>query len=105
MAQPIRVVFRAKGGALLHRASEEEVAANQQAQTQIGEKWKADPGIRFICYYASPGAGHYYIYEVDDISKVTEMNQDIWTNKDLLVEDYRFEIVFGNTEMDDFFKS
>jgi hypothetical protein len=104
MAQPIRVVFRAKGGDLLRLASEEQVAANQQAQARIGTKWKADPGIRFVCYYLSPGVGHHYIYEVDDISKVTEMNQDVWTSKELLVEDFSFEVVFGDTGVDDFYR-
>jgi hypothetical protein len=105
MAQPIRVVFRSRGGSLLRRASEEEVAANQQAQARIGKKWREDPGIRFICYYLSPGLGHHYIYEVDQISKVEEMNQDIWTSKELLIEDFSFEVVFGNTSVDDFYKA
>jgi hypothetical protein len=109
MAQPIRVVFRSKGGSLLRRASKEAQAQSQQVQMQIGRKWKEDPGIRFICYYLSYGAGldgysHHYVFEVDDLSKVDEMNQDIWTSQDLLMDEFSFEIAFANPEIDGFFK-
>ena len=110
MAKSTRVVFRSKGGSLLRQAPKEEQDRSLQAQMQIGQKWKQDPGIRFICYYLSYGAGldgysHHYVFEVDDISKVDEMDQDIWTSEGLLTDAFSFEVVFGNDEVDDFFKA
>ena len=75
---------------------------------QIGEKWRDDPGIRYICYYGAMGPGvdgysHHFLVEVDDVSKIEEMNNDLWTNKDLLLEKASVDVVFGETNMDDFY--
>jgi hypothetical protein len=105
MARTIRVVFRSNGGFIMRRASEEEREQDNKLGEEIFEKWKADPGIRFICYYLSPGVGHHMILEVDDISKIDEMDRDMYSTKGLLLEKYSFEIVLGETEVDEWMGS
>ena len=110
MAKPVRVVFRSAGGAVSRRAPEEEKQRSYQAEIEIYNKWKEDPGIRYICYYVSHGAGldgysHHAVFELDDVARVNEMDTDIWTCKELLAEKFSFEVVFGDTRADEFWAS
>ena len=96
VAKTLSVILEAKGGFVNRRASEEEHKQHEQVWDGIREKWKKDPGIRFMCYFLRPGVGPYFIFEVDDVSKVEEMDRDIWLARDLLVTDYSLEIVVGD---------
>jgi hypothetical protein len=99
VSKTIRVIFEAKGGFVNRRASEEEHKQHEQVWHGIREKWKKDPGIQFLCRFLRPGVGFYFIFEVDNISKVEEMDRDIWRARDFLVTDYSFEIVLGDTRV------
>jgi hypothetical protein len=105
VARTTRVVFRWNGGSVRRGASEEEIEQSQQVSREIWGKWKKDPGIKVICYYLVPGIAHHVVFEVDDITKVAEMDGDIFAAKGLLIEDYSFETVLGNTQFDEWWES
>ena len=110
MATPVRVVFRLMLAEPMRRASDEEKAKMGERWNEIRSEWKQDPGIRFCCYYWTPGRSldgfsHHYVFEVDDASKVLEMNKPFSSGKVGPFERYSFEIVWGNSENDDFWAS
>jgi hypothetical protein len=110
VASPVRVVFRIMFGDPGRRASAEEKKKGLARWNEIQEEWKNDPGIRLCCYYWTPGRSldgysHHYVFEVDDVGKVKEMNQPISMGEVYPFEKYSFEIVFGNEKVDEFWGS
>jgi hypothetical protein len=105
MARPIRVIFRFNGGSVMREASAEENEKAQQIQMGIWEKWKKEPGIRFLCYYLLPGIGHHMVFDVDDIEKLDAMDADMWQTKGMQLETYSFEIALGDTRFDEWWTS
>jgi hypothetical protein len=90
--------------------SNDERSKSMARWNDVQEEWKKDPGIHFLCYYWTPGRSldgfsHHWIFEVDDVSKVPEMNRPLAEGKIASFERYSFEVVWGNTENDDFWKS
>jgi len=103
----IRVVLTWEGGFILDRGSEEDRERGHQAIRTLFEKWKADSGITHICGYDKPQTRHYAVFEVDDFSKIDEMNEDINAarNGGWLVAEHSMEIVLGNTRWDEWWAS
>jgi hypothetical protein len=79
--QPIRVFFQASLGLAFRQATNEEKKKVGEAWEECAKKWKSS-GVKLIGYFgaygeALDGYGHNYIFEVDDVSKVQEMDADI----------------------------
>ena len=96
--------------AIVGCTSDEEKKQMMGRWNEIQERWKKDPGIQFLCYYWTPGRSlddfsHHWIFEVDDASKVLEMNKPISVGEPGPFEKYSFEIVWGNRVIDDFWKA
>ncbi len=110
MAATVRVVLRMTLGEPWRRLSDEEKRRLMDRLYEVHGEWKEDPGIRFLCYYGNAGGGydgfaHHWIFEVDDASKVLEMKRPIGLGKIGPLEKFSFEVVWGNTEIDDFWGS
>jgi hypothetical protein len=101
VADLIRVVFQWHLGLPWRQASEEEREQSNTLLLQIFEKWKRDPGITHRYYFLRRGVAHYNIFEVDDLSKIDEMDNDITLAQGLLLEKYSFEVVFANRTVAD----
>jgi hypothetical protein len=90
--------------------SEEEREEHRKRWSELWEAWKADPGIKFISYYWTPGRSldgysHHMLLEVDDALKVVEMDRAVNRGQLGPCEKYSFEVVYGDTEADEFWKS
>ena len=109
MNKPLRVIYRYTMGSLYRQAPKEAREKCVRAIMEIGQKWKDDPGIEYVCYYAAGGGdgldgyGNHFVLDIDDVVKADMMNSDVLTHEDLLLEKYSIEVVFGNPEIDQFF--
>ncbi len=109
MATSVRVVFRMMGGDPARRLSDEEKQKMVERLNEVQEGWKKDPGIKFLCYYWTPGRSldgysHHWIFEVDDVNKVREMNRPIARGQVGQFEKYSFEVVWGSPQVDSFWE-
>ncbi len=109
MASTIRIVFRMQAGEPWRQIPDEGKEKWWTQWLEVRDAWKADPGIRFISYYSTPGRSldgysHHYLFEVDDVRKVQEMNRAVAWGQ-LSFEKYSFEVVFGSTEQDEYWTS
>ncbi len=104
----IRVVLTWEGGFVLDRGSEAERERSHEAMIKLAfEKWKADPGITHICGYLKPQTRWYAVFEVEDFSKVDQMNEDLNAarNGGWLVAEHSMEIVLGSSGYDEWWAS
>ena len=107
MAAPIRVVLRMMYGEPMRQASADAKKEAWSKWNEIQEEWKNDPGIKFCSYYWTTGRSldgycHHWLFEVDDVSKIQEMNGPISMGDIGPFEKYSFEVVFGNPNVDAF---
>jgi hypothetical protein len=92
------------------RIAAEEREELRKRRNKLIEARKEDPGIKFISYYFTVGRSldgysHHMLFEVDDALKVNEMDSAIHLGQWGPFEKYSFEVVFGNTETDELWKS
>jgi hypothetical protein len=76
---------------------------------KVREEWKNDPGIKYICYYSSgaTGSGKYaqnWLFEVGDALKGQEVQRQFYRTLGPF-DKYGWDIVFGSTEIDEFWLS
>ena len=93
----------------MRRTPDEEKKEITKRWNELQEKWKKDPEIKFLCYYWTPGRSldgysHHWIFEVDDVSKVREMNHPISLGQVAPFDQYSFEVVWGSPQVDGFWK-
>jgi hypothetical protein len=109
MDKPLRVVYRFTMGSVYRQAPKEQREKCRQAMMEVGQRWKDDPGIEYICCYSAPGGNgldgyaNHFVFDIDDVGKVDKMNSDIMGSECLLFAKYSLEVVFGNPEFDQFF--
>lgn len=106
----VRVVLRMTMGEPWRRTSGEERKTNLERWNDIRKGWKKDPGIRFLCYYSTPGGGvdgyaHHWIFEVDDLTKIEAIDKPIGLGEIGPFEKYSIEIVRGNKAIDHFWQT
>jgi hypothetical protein len=102
----VRVVLRWNNGFVGDQLSESDAERSRQALMDMMEKWKADPGIKYICYYLVPQTYHCAVFEADDLSKIDEMNEDINAARGgWRVAECSMEIVLGNPGWDEWWAS
>ena len=94
-----RVFFQVHMGLPYRQASDEQRSEVMDSLTGIFRKWKSS-GIRLIGYFGAPGriegCAHNYVFEVDDVKQVREMDGDIFNGKvRAAIEKYRFHIGWG----------
>lgn len=110
MASPIRVVLRLSLGEAWRDGAEDRKSKGWQRWLEIRKAWKDDPGIRFCSYYMAPGAdldgySHHWVFEVDDLAKVEEINHPIAFGEIFPFDKYSITVAFGNKEEDAFWAS
>jgi hypothetical protein len=74
---------------------------------ELGQEWKEDPGIKFLCYYhrGGPNYAHHTLFEVDDVNTFTEKMDSPFFEANFPYEEFHWELVRGNTEVDEFWRS
>lgn len=108
MPESIRVLIRWTGGSPFAQASQQVKDKAMERWYEVRDTWKEDPGIRFVCFYKSTGGsgpdgyGFYWVFEVDDAHKAREMAQGYPANEWGPFEKRSFEIVWGETEVDEY---
>ena len=99
--QPIRVLFRYQLGLPFRQASDEEKKRASELWEEMSKKWKSS-GVRLIGYFGAYGHAvdgfcHHYIFEVDDLERVREMNADVFRGKgSKYLERFSFHIGQGH---------
>jgi hypothetical protein len=111
MAETIRILMRWSGGSPWAQASGEEKEKAWERWLQVREEWKKDPGIRFICHYRSTagssldGYEDHWLFEVDQAIKAREMAKQYPAEEMGPFEKYSLEIVWGDTETEEAWRS
>jgi hypothetical protein len=96
----VRVLFRVSLGLPFRQASNEERKRVMQLWQETATKWKS-AGVKLVGYFGADGSalhgfGHHYIFEVDDLSVIREMDADIFYGElGKYVEDFAFNIGWG----------
>ena len=109
MDKPLRVVYRYTMGFVYRQATKEARQRCIRAMREIGQKWRDDPEIDYVCYYAAGGGdgldgfGNHFVFDIGDVAKADMMNNDVLSNEDLLLQKYSIEVVFGNPAIDQVF--
>jgi hypothetical protein len=83
--QPIRVLFRFTRGLPFRQASDEEKKWVDTYWTETARRWKSR-GVKLLGYFGAYGHAvdgfcHHYVFEVDDVDTVRQMNADIYRGK------------------------
>jgi len=104
----IRVLFRFHFGLPFRQASDEEKQKAYQAIEELFKKWKSS-GVKLIGTFGGPahvdGFAHHMILEVEDVSKVWEMDQGIFGGEvGKLIEEFQFHIGVARTSIEDIWK-
>ncbi len=101
----IRVLFRFSVGLPYRQASAKEKKQALALLEQAFQKWKA-AGVRLIGTFGNQGAvdgfSHYIILEVDDLSQIVEMDEEIMGGEvGRYIEKFSFHIGWSRTFVED----
>ena len=110
MARPMRVLLRWTVRPRWQQSSDEERKRNGEAQGRLTEKWKNDLGVKHITIFTSPstigGYNHFWLFELDDLNKIEEMLNDFGEAlDDLIMTNWAWDLVRGNTDIDEWWAS
>ena len=103
----VRIVLRWSAGFSLDQASDEERERSNKAAMAMWEKWRADPGIKYICYYHQPQTHHTAVFELEDFDKLEQVDQDFNEARRAgwLLALHSTEIVRGRPDFDEWWAS
>jgi hypothetical protein len=106
--QPTRVLFRYLAGLPYRQAPEEERKEMGEAYAKLVEQWKSE-GIRLLGHWSGmeqvDGFGHYAILEVNDLSKIREMSDDLGREVGKYLEKMSFHIGWSIPALEEPWKS
>ena len=105
----LRVLFRCHFGLPYRQGSEEERTKTHELARQMFEKWKSS-GVKLIgtfsCSSHVDGFAHHIILEVDDVRKVVEMDNDIFSGEvGKYMENFQFHIGWPGPGMEEIWQS
>ena len=105
----LRVLFRFHFGLPMRQASAEEKEKARGLLRETFQKWSSS-GVKLIATFGNQGAldgfAHLMILEVDDISKVQEIDRDITGGEvGKFIEKYTFQMGWARTRLEDIWES